>query len=220
MEAYLLINNPSDLSKIENTRERILATAKILFSQGGVHGTSIREIAKLADVNLAAINYHFKNKENLFYEITRNCYQAMAQEINAIAQQKNWNTEDFSVAILNFMIEHSQGLAVTFKLFLSEHNNTNCFDSNIDQQDMMFGPPGGKSMHQIILNEVGGEVDFESLVWAIQVIFTHLIHKVLMRSSFKQGPQDNHPQKHFFEPKFLERGLRRLVKVVLNELKA
>src|ERR1043165_9284312 len=47
------------------TTERILDAAERLFADHGFEGTSIRSIVNLADVNLAAIHYHFRSKEAL-----------------------------------------------------------------------------------------------------------------------------------------------------------
>ncbi len=48
-----------------NTKERILKIASMLFFQKGIDRTSIKQIADKAGVNIAAVNYHFKSKENL-----------------------------------------------------------------------------------------------------------------------------------------------------------
>jgi len=48
-----------------DTKERILNTAERLFSEHGFAGTSLRAITKKAEVNLAAIHYHFGSKEAL-----------------------------------------------------------------------------------------------------------------------------------------------------------
>ena len=52
-----------------NTKETILSTAMKLFGQKGFEGTSVRDIAKAADVNLAMINYYFGSKEKLFENV-------------------------------------------------------------------------------------------------------------------------------------------------------
>ena len=56
------------------TKTRILEVARVLFAERGFEGTSIREIAKAAEVNVASVNYHFAGKENLFLEILRQGY--------------------------------------------------------------------------------------------------------------------------------------------------
>ena len=50
----------------EETRERILEEAEGLFGRQGYAGTSFRQITSQADVNLAAIHYHFGSKKALF----------------------------------------------------------------------------------------------------------------------------------------------------------
>ncbi len=47
------------------TQERILDAAEALFVEKGFAATSVRAIADLAEVNLAAPNYHFSSKEGL-----------------------------------------------------------------------------------------------------------------------------------------------------------
>lgn len=48
------------------TKDRILDAAERLFALHGFDGTSMRSITSEAQVNLAAINYHFQSKEALF----------------------------------------------------------------------------------------------------------------------------------------------------------
>ena len=46
-------------------REHILAVAEKLFGDQGFDGTSVRDIAQHANVNLAMISYYFGSKEKL-----------------------------------------------------------------------------------------------------------------------------------------------------------
>ena len=48
-----------------DTKQRILDAAERLFAWDGFHSTSLRTITRKADVNLAAVNYHFGSKEAL-----------------------------------------------------------------------------------------------------------------------------------------------------------
>ncbi|HWB25735.1 MAG TPA: TetR family transcriptional regulator [Chitinophagaceae bacterium] len=47
-------------------KEQIINAAVELFAQKGFEGTSIRDLASKADVNVAMINYYFGSKEKLF----------------------------------------------------------------------------------------------------------------------------------------------------------
>jgi AcrR family transcriptional regulator len=48
-----------------DTKTRILDAAEKLFGEKGFDATSLRDITTEADVNLAAVNYHFQAKESL-----------------------------------------------------------------------------------------------------------------------------------------------------------
>lgn len=47
------------------TKQNLLDAAELLFSQGGIRATSLRAITAAAGANLAAVNYHFGNKDGL-----------------------------------------------------------------------------------------------------------------------------------------------------------
>src|SRR5215813_4840679 len=48
-----------------DTKARILDAAEKFFGTNGFEATSLREITSEADVNLAAVNYHFHSKDSL-----------------------------------------------------------------------------------------------------------------------------------------------------------
>lgn len=54
-----------------STKDRILGAAEALFAQHGFAETSLRQVTTRADVNLAAVNYHFGSKSNLITEVFR-----------------------------------------------------------------------------------------------------------------------------------------------------
>ena len=53
----------------QSTKCRLLDAAENLFAEKGFENVSIRELAAAAEVNVAAVNYHFQGKENLFHEV-------------------------------------------------------------------------------------------------------------------------------------------------------
>lgn len=57
---------PVDPSAAGATKARILDAAEMLFMEHGFEATSLRAITAAAAVNLAAVNYHFGSKEELF----------------------------------------------------------------------------------------------------------------------------------------------------------
>jgi len=72
-------NSPSH--KNELTRERVLDEAEALFANRGYHAVSVREITRAAQCNLAAVNYHFGNKQNLYLEVFRSRWLPRASRL-------------------------------------------------------------------------------------------------------------------------------------------
>ena len=62
------------------TKERILDAAENLFMEHGFEATSLRAITAAAAVNLAAVNYHFGTKEELFQSVLTRRLDPMNQE--------------------------------------------------------------------------------------------------------------------------------------------
>lgn len=52
-------------------RDQILEAAGRLFADRGLRDTKIRDIVKAAGVNLAAVNYYFRDKKTLYVEVLR-----------------------------------------------------------------------------------------------------------------------------------------------------
>ncbi len=53
----------------ERTIQEVLIAATSLFSEKGLHGTSIRDIEKASSVSKGLILYHFGSKENLYSSV-------------------------------------------------------------------------------------------------------------------------------------------------------
>jgi AcrR family transcriptional regulator len=63
-----------------STKDRILHAAEELFAQQGFASTSLRQVTSRADVNIAAVNYHFGSKDNLVNEVFRRRMDDMSVE--------------------------------------------------------------------------------------------------------------------------------------------
>ena len=62
------------------TKNRILDAAEALFMEHGFEATSLRAITAAAEANLAAVNYHFGSKEELFQAVLTRRLDPMNQE--------------------------------------------------------------------------------------------------------------------------------------------
>jgi AcrR family transcriptional regulator len=59
----------------DETRMRLLEAAGEIFSCKGFQAATVREITKLAQVNLAAIHYHFGNKDRLYQAVLEHAHR-------------------------------------------------------------------------------------------------------------------------------------------------
>lgn len=59
------------MNEEERTRERVLEAAGELFAARGFDGVNVREITAKAGASPAAVNYHFRSKEELYIEAVR-----------------------------------------------------------------------------------------------------------------------------------------------------
>jgi len=75
------------IKPLNETQTRILDAAEELFMQHGFEGASMRMLTARAEVNLAAINYHFGSKDALIEAVFRRRLDAMNAERIAELEQ-------------------------------------------------------------------------------------------------------------------------------------
>lgn len=94
-----------------STKDRILGAAEELFAQHGFGGTSLRQVTSRADVNIAAVNYHFGSKENLVTEVFRRRMDEMsAQRLERLERARAEHPGDLE-PILAAFVEPALALA-------------------------------------------------------------------------------------------------------------
>ena len=87
-----------------NTKERILHAAEDLFAQHGFAGTSLRQVTSRADVNIAAVNYHFGSKENLVHEVFKHRMDEMSEKrLASLAAVVERDPADLEAILLAFI---------------------------------------------------------------------------------------------------------------------
>ena len=68
------------MSDLSATKNRILDAAEALFAEQGIGRTSLRQITTTAEVNLAAVNYHFGSKDELLDAVYARRLKPMNEE--------------------------------------------------------------------------------------------------------------------------------------------
>jgi AcrR family transcriptional regulator len=92
------------VSDARDTRELLIKTAKVLFAAKGYDGTTVKDIAVLANVNISLISYHFQGKEGLY----RTCLELLGNARLAAAErvlQRPKSAEEFQIRLEMFVVE-------------------------------------------------------------------------------------------------------------------
>lgn len=91
-------------SEDQGARQRLLEVAAKLFADKGLDGTSVRDIAREAALNLSLISYYFGGKEGLYLELIRNFALNIKCELQSIVDM--FEAEGSSVeSIQKFLTE-------------------------------------------------------------------------------------------------------------------
>ena len=196
----------------QSTKEKIITHAHKLFAEKGYNGVSVREISQAAQVNVAAINYHFKNKENLYKQTLNSCISEMANDMRGLFEaNKEVSPEEFSIIMFDYFIENSADLKSSFKMFVID---SEIYPDLPENNDEVIGPPGGTVLYEF-LQLYKPNASHDDLIWAVRVIFTTVIHKALLFTStcLMQSKKMHKTEKEDFNEL-----IRRVVRVTINDI--
>ncbi len=87
----------------ENTRAKILGAAGEVFAELGFEGATIRAITERAGVNVAAVNYHFRDKAELYTRVVVDACSARAAWREVIAEAPDSPEERLRSLIYHFL---------------------------------------------------------------------------------------------------------------------
>ena len=99
------------------TERRLLEAAAFVFADRGFEHATVREVCRLAKANVAAVNYHFESKENLYLETMRAamqlCHGAETAEFLEFAAREGMSKEERLLGIvrrfaMNLLGEHPE----------------------------------------------------------------------------------------------------------------
>jgi AcrR family transcriptional regulator len=81
---------------------QIMETAEVLFAEKGFNGTSVRDIADRAHINLAMISYYFGSKEKLLEALFAYRGEAIKLKLESMIS----NQELSAIEKMNMLIDH------------------------------------------------------------------------------------------------------------------
>lgn len=190
-----------------DTKSKIVEASIYLFGVKGYDGTSTREIAQRAGVNIASLNYHFKSKQGILKEVTAGIIKEFKEKIKLLGQDENQTAADFGVRIFETVTEDQIKFLNHFKIFLNTEDS---------DQDLDTSPLGYEQISFFLRKELKKSVPDSELIFASSIIFTYIMHAAVMSGSHigKQHIDRFLPEKTNSIPKYI----RQLIETLIRDL--
>ncbi len=106
----------------------IISTAEKLFSVTGFNGTSVRDIAKAANVNVAMISYYFGSKEKLMEAVFEQKTNNMRLKIENLIQNKEMTSLEKVFVLIDDYVAKFMSQQYFHKVMLLEQLSNNTGD--------------------------------------------------------------------------------------------
>lgn len=107
----------------DQTRTRLIDAAGELFAELGFHHTTVRQICQRAGANIAAVNYHFRDKTGLYTEVVRQSMRAARLDAVRAVFDQEAPPEDILRAVIKARLESLRSLDLSdwhFRIFAHE----------------------------------------------------------------------------------------------------
>ncbi|MBO8170595.1 MAG: forespore capture DNA-binding protein RefZ [Bacillaceae bacterium] len=90
----------------EKSEQKIFRAAVKLFDINGYHGTTLREIAREAGVNVALISYYFKNKKGLLEYLMIRYFEPLFEQMEQESRNTDLPVEEQLTRMLLILIRY------------------------------------------------------------------------------------------------------------------
>jgi AcrR family transcriptional regulator len=101
----------------------LIDAAGEMFAELGFHHTTVRQICNRAGANIAAVNYHFRDKTGLYTEVVRQSMRAAKLDAVRAAFDQSAPPEEILRAVIKTRLESLRGLDLGdwhFRIFAHE----------------------------------------------------------------------------------------------------
>ena len=177
---------PKDEAEMQ-VQDRILDAAEQLFCVKGYDGTSIRDITAKASCNIAAVNYHFGSKDNLYYSIFQRHLSTLRDvrltSINRAMSQDNVSLERllhaFAISFIEPLLDKSRS-QIFMKLMVREMLDPH-LPKRLFADEMAI--PTIKSFGRALM-KLCPNLDNRDVVMSILSVIGQLIHIVHLENIF------------------------------------
>lgn len=169
-EVSTSVRQPPLQARSQETRARILQSARKVFAESGFAGANVRDIAQEAGTTHAMIRYHFGTKDELWREAVRGMFETLGEvlaEANQQARQQNLDLrETYRIAThayTRYCAKHPEHARITIMESISGGER---FNWMIDEF-VKFDHAGGKSVFEkLVRHGTLPDIPFASYIYA------------------------------------------------------
>ena len=176
-------------------KDHIINTAIELFAENGFEGTSIRDLAAKADVNIAMVNYYFGSKDKLFEAMVVHKASYMREKLEEIAGDKTKSEIEKMDAVIEayvnrILTQHQYHRIIHQELMLKQredvHNN---IISLFSKNTLIVKQIIEQGMRKKAFKKVDPELTFASILGTInQVMLSKGMCNLLMNKDKNFNP--------------------------------
>ena len=177
------------------TRQRLLEAAGEVFAEVGFEKATVRDICKKAGANVAAINYHFRDKDGLYVETLKYAHQcATAENVQAIEAMRGGDMpaeQRLAVFVRTFLLRafHAGKAAWHGKLVAQEMSKPTAMLDQLVKDEIR---PRAMFLEATVAELIGGDPPLDlvrrcSRSVVSQCVFYHLCRPMIERLHPEQG---------------------------------
>jgi AcrR family transcriptional regulator len=161
----------------DQTRERLIEAAGEVFAEHGFQAATIRDICTRANANVAAINYHFRDKTGLYLEVLRHSICAAPPVgIRTLVEQSRSPEEALRLMIHHMLHRmYGKGERSAWPVRIMAHELAQP-TAALDQVVQEVIGPNYAAMRQIISRILGMPPDHETTRLCAHSVLAQVVH--------------------------------------------
>lgn len=177
------------------TKQKVVDAASSLFFQKGFHGTSVRDIADRASVNVSLISYYFKGKQGLLEHAVTKYYEAYLAAMEESLEKTEGNPSMYRLNELIFTIIHYKQM----------HHQLTCFiqrELSLDsvfvrEMTVTYLAKENYYLKELFFETIGSKADQDEKRYLFMQLKGMLITPYILHSDWKEHVLDRYAHEQF-----------------------
>jgi AcrR family transcriptional regulator len=161
------------MRELKSVEEKILDRALYLIGKNKTMDVPVRAIAKEANVNVSAINYYFRTKEEMLKQV-KQFYLINTQTVSSILNSHEYEDEERLILASNEIMEYMlrfPGVTVILREAIKCHENDEISKLIVNENDEMY-----KKIEEILYNiTVNNKMTLKHKMAIFMASITHII---------------------------------------------